>query len=348
MELALQLARRRKGLTHPNPTVGCVVVREGEIVGLGYHERAGLPHAEIVALDQAGEKAKGSTVYLTLEPCVHFGKTPPCTDALVRFEVRRVVVATLDPNPLVSGKGIGRLKREGIEVEIGLCEEEAKELNEDFFTYIVHKRPYVTLKLAQTVDGRVATVSGDSKWITSLKSRKFAHRLRSEASAILVGINTVLKDDPLLTIRHFPFERQPMRIVVDPELDIPLHSKVITDRSAETLVVFSKRDLHKERDLRDRGAHLLYMERISLRDLLRELANRGIVHLLVEGGAYTITQFLREGVWDRIVVFQAPKLIGEGLGIGDLGVKNMDQALGLKLRREIKLGEERVFEYVKS
>lgn len=346
MSLALSLARRRKGLTHPNPTVGCVVVKDGEIVGLGYHERAGYPHAEVVALDQAGEKARGSTVYVTLEPCTHFGRTPPCTDALIGAGVRRVVIATIDSNPLVGGKGVQKLREAGIEVEVGVLEEEAKRLNEDFFTFISQRRSYVTLKLAQTVDGRIATVSGESKWITSIESRRFAHRLRAEAGTVLVGINTVLRDNPSLTVRHFPWERQPKRIVIDPDLDIPLDSKLVNDGEASTLIVFSKRNLSKEEELIEKGVELLYMEEIVIRDLLEELARREIVHILVEGGAFTVTQFLKEGLWDRLVIFQAPKLMGEGKGIGDLGTDSMEKVLSLKLRKEIRIGEERVFEYV--
>ncbi len=346
MDLALSLARRRKGLTHPNPTVGCVIVKNGEVVGLGYHERVGFPHAEVVALQQAGERARGATVYITLEPCTHFGKTPPCTDALIRAGVKKVVIATLDRNPIVGGKGVEKLNEAGIEVQIGIREKEAQELNEDFFTYISEKRPYITLKLAQTLDGRIATLTGDSKWITSFSSRRFAHRLRIEVSAILVGINTVLKDDPLLTVRHIPTEKQPLRIVIDPELEVPLNAKIITDRSAYTLIVFSRRDLEKEKKLLEAGVGLLYMEEINLRELMKELAKREIVHLLVEGGAFTITEFLKEKLWDRIVIFQAPKILGEGKGIGYLGIEKIEETLKLKLRKEHRLGDEHVFEYV--
>lgn len=346
MRLALSLARRRKGLTHPNPTVGCVIVKHGEVVGLGYHEKAGYPHAEVVALQQAGSRAKGSTVYVTLEPCVHFGRTPPCTEALIEAGVRRVVVATVDRNDLVSGKGIEKLREKGIEVRVGVCEEEANLLNEDFFTFVSKKRPFVTLKLAQTVDGRVATVTGESKWISSPESRRFAHRLRAEASAVLVGITTVLRDDPKLTVRHIPFGRQPLRVVIDPDLDIPLNSNLVKDKEAETLVVFSRRKPDVEALLLEEGVKLLYMERIELPDLLEELAKRDIVHLLVEGGAYTVSRFLKENLWDRLIIFQAPKLFGGGKGLEDLGVSGVKDAVRLRVRREWRLGEDRVFEYV--
>ncbi len=346
MNLALSLARRRKGLTHPNPTVGCVIVKDGEIVGLGYHERAGYPHAEVIALEQAGERAKGATAYITLEPCTHFGRTPPCTDALLEAGIKRVVIATLDRNEVVGGKGVDKLRDAGVDVDVGICEEEAALLNEDFFTYISKGRPYVTLKLAQTVDGKIATVTGDSKWITSVQSRKFAHRLRSEASAVLVGITTVLKDDPQLTIRHFPFERQPLRIVIDPDLEIPIESKLVRDRSAPTLVVFSERKPDIEQALIEAGVQLLHMEEINLSKLLEELARREVVHLLVEGGAYTVTRFLREGLWDRLVIFQSPKIFGSGKGVDNLGIMNVEEALKMRIRREWRIGEDRVFEYV--
>jgi len=211
MGLALSLAERWKGLTHPNPTVGCVVVRRGEIAGLGYHRGPGHPHAEVVALQQAGSRAEDSEVYLTLEPCTHYGRTPPCTLALLEAKVRKVVVAVTDRNPAVQGKGIEALRSAGVEVIVGTEEEKAYRLNEDFFTYITSERPYVTLKLAQTADGKMATLTGDSKWITSLESRRYAHRLRMHATAVLVGLNTVLRDDPLLTVRHIPSPRNPLR-----------------------------------------------------------------------------------------------------------------------------------------
>lgn len=346
MSLALSLAKRRKGLTHPNPTVGCVIVKEGEVVGLGFHEGAGRPHAEVVALDQAGDEAEGSTLYVTLEPCTHHGRTPPCVEAILKAKVKRVVVAVEDPNPAVSGKGIERLRSEGIEVDVGVLKEEARLLNEDFFTYITSNRPYVTLKLAQTLDGRIATVTGDSRWITSSESRRFAHRLRLEASAILVGINTVLRDDPLLTVRYLPVRKRILKVVIDPELEIPDEANVLDRSGGDTLVVHTRRDPGKEEILRKKGANLLFMERIDLRKLLKTLRDMGVMHLLVEGGGYTVTQFLKEGLFDRLVLFQAPKLLGEGIGIGDLGVERVEESLKLSLRREIRIGEERFFEYV--
>ncbi len=346
MDLALSLAERWKGYTHPNPTVGCVIVKNGRIVGLGYHEGAGRPHAEIVALEQAGDEARDAEVYVTLEPCVHQGRTPPCTSALLKAGVRRVVVALTDRNPLVRGKGIEKLRSAGVEVLVGVREERALRLNEDFFTYISSERPYVTLKLAQTVDGRIATPEGDSRWITSEESRRYAHRLRLHATAILVGLNTVLRDDPLLTVRHVPSLRNPLRVVVDPELCIPSDARLLTDRSAPTAVIFSERNPSREKEVRAAGAELIHLEDLSPGSILRELHRRGVVHLLVEGGAYTVTEFLKAGLWDRLVVFEAPKLLGRGKGIEDLGVRRVVDALKLRLREEIRLGEERVLEFV--
>ncbi|RMH08689.1 MAG: bifunctional diaminohydroxyphosphoribosylaminopyrimidine deaminase/5-amino-6-(5-phosphoribosylamino)uracil reductase RibD [Aquificota bacterium] len=347
MHLALELARLRKGLTHPNPTVGAVVVKEGRVVGQGYHERAGMPHAEVVALQQAGELVRGADLYVTLEPCTHYGRTPPCTDAIIRAGVKRVVIATLDPNPVVSGKGVEKLRSSGIEVRVGVLEEEAKRLNEDFFTYITQKRPYITLKLAQSIDGCIATKRGDSKWITSRESRDFAHRLRAEATAVLVGINTVLRDDPLLTIRAFPWERQPLRVVLDPELKIPMECNLVKDPSAKTLVFTSSEKEEKIKALEEVGVEVVLQKPLSLRGVLDELFAREVMHLLVEGGARTVSGFIKEGLYDRFFVFFAPILIGDGVKISDLGVELLSEAPRLCLRGVKVFGGDLAVEYVR-
>ncbi len=351
MKRALELASLRKGLTHPNPTVGCVIVKDGEVIAEGYHERAGMPHAEVVALERAGDKARGATLYVTLEPCTHFGRTPPCTDAIIRAGLKRVVIATLDPNPLVSGKGVERLKKAGIEVSVGILEEEAKRLNEDFFLYITQKRPYITLKWAQSVDGSLATKRGDSQWISSQKSRDFAHRLRAEATAILVGINTVLRDNPKLTVRAFEWERQPMRVVLDPQLKIPEDCNLVRDGQAQTIIFTASEDREKIKRLEEKGIKVLLApvkdRRLDLKEVLRELYFLEVMHLLVEGGAVTLTSFIREGLFDRLWVFIGPLLIGEGKRIGDLGVELLKEAPKLKLR-EIKTFEGDVaLEYIR-
>lgn len=348
MRLALELAKKQKGYTHPNPTVGAVVVKEGKVVGLGYHERAGKPHAEVIAINQAGDKAKGATLYVTLEPCTHYGRTPPCTNLIIEKGIKRVVVATLDPNPVVSGKGVERLKNAGIEVEVGVLEKEAKELNEDFFTYITQRRPYVTLKWAQTLDGKLATLMGDSKWISSFESRKLAHLLRREATAVLVGVNTVIKDDPELTVRYLPTQRQPLRVVLDPNLRIPLNSKVLDQSVAKTLVITSKGQSEKVKALKERGVEVLQLENISIPNILKALYEREVMHLLVEGGPKTLSSFLKEKIFDRICVFVAPKIMGEGLSFEGLGIKKIEESLKLKKRKSLNLGEDLYLEYAKE
>lgn len=351
MKRALELALLRKGLTHPNPTVGCVIVKDGEVVAEGYHERAGMPHAEVVALEKAGQKAIGATMYVTLEPCTHFGRTPPCTDAIIRAGLKRVVVATLDPNPLVSGKGVERLRRAGIEVDVGVLEEEARRLNEDFFTYITQKRPYITLKWAQSIDGSLATRTGDSKWITSEESRQFAHRLRAEATAVLVGIGTVLKDNPQLTVRAFHWERQPVRVVLDPHLRIPEDSQLLNTQEAPTIIFTASEKKEKIKELEGRGVRVLFAPLkeggLDLKEVLRELYFLEVMHLLVEGGPLTLTSFLKEGLFDRLWVFVGPLLVGEGKRIGDIGVEFLKDALRLKLREVKRFGEDVALEYVK-
>ncbi len=347
MQLALSLARERKGATHPNPTVGCVIVKDGEVVGKGFHEAAGKPHAEVIALREAGESAKGATVYVTLEPCSHHGRTPPCSEALIEAGVSRVVIATIDPNPLVSGKGIEKLRRAGIEVQVGVCEEEASRLNEDFFTYIKEGRPYITLKMAQSIDGRFATITGNSKWITSQGSRRYAHKLRSEATAILVGVGTILEDNPRLTVRHVNTQRQPVKVVLDPHLDTPVDAEVF--KEGRVILITSLREVSKYDGKENVEVITLGLinGNFDLGEVLKELHKREIMHLMVEGGAYTITGFLRAGLYDRVCVFQAPKFIGEGKGIGDLGIRKVSESITLRLRELKRLGDDIYLEYVR-
>ncbi len=351
MRRALELAKLRKGITHPNPTVGCVIVKDGKIIAEGYHEKVGMPHAEAVALEKAGTQAEGSTLYVTLEPCTHYGRTPPCTDAIIRAKVKRVVIATLDPNPLVSGRGVQKLRDAGIDVCVGVLEDEARELNEDFFTYITQKRPYITLKLAQSIDGRIATKHGESQWITNQESRTFAHRLRAQATAVLVGINTVLRDDPSLTVRHIPWESQPIRVVLDPNLRIPITSKLVREKTAKTLIITASENREKMKILEDEGIKVLLAPaeegKLILREVLRELYFMEIMHLLVEGGAQTITSFIKEDLYDRLFIFLAPILIGEGIGIGDIGTSKLLDAKRHMLKSIYRFGDDVGLEYKK-
>ena len=349
MKRAIALAKTRKGLTHPNPTVGCVIVKDGKIVGEGVHLRAGRPHAEVEALKKAGPKAKGSTVYVTLEPCAHYGRTPPCSLELIRAGVKRVVVATLDPNPKVAGKGIENLKRAGIEVTVGVCQREAKKLNEDFFHWITTQTPFVVLKVAQTLDGFIATEGGKSKWITSERSRRLVHRLRCESSAILVGVGTVLKDDPQLTVRLFPCEKKPLRVVLDTYLKIPEEANILKG-DAPTLIFTAHGDPQKIRRLEKRGIEVIKIPAegglLDLKEVLKVLGQREVVQLLVEGGAKVFGQFFKGGLWNKLVVFTAPKVFGRGVSpFEGFKVENPREGEILKLENLKRIEEDIYAEY---
>jgi diaminohydroxyphosphoribosylaminopyrimidine deaminase / 5-amino-6-(5-phosphoribosylamino)uracil reductase len=336
MRQAVVLARRGVGKTSPNPAVGCVIVRDGAVVGRGWHKKAGTPHAEVHALNEAGELAAGADVYVTLEPCAHFGKTPPCAKALIAAKVARVFVAMVDPNPLVAGGGIRMLREAGIEVQTGLLEEACRELNRPFIKWIQTKLPYVILKSAVTLDGKTATSNGDSKWITSDRSRREVHRLRGRVDAIMVGVGTVLKDDPLLTCR-VPGGKDPLRVVVDSTLRIPLHAAILSVKSsAGTLIASCSADQARIEAVTSRGAEILGCHenngRVDLADLFRELGARGVQSVLLEGGSHLAGAALRAGLIDKCMIFLAPKLVGGGgfgLFSGD-GVGLMEDAIKLE------------------
>jgi diaminohydroxyphosphoribosylaminopyrimidine deaminase / 5-amino-6-(5-phosphoribosylamino)uracil reductase len=336
MRQAVVLARRGVGKTSPNPAVGCVIVRDGAVVGRGWHKKAGTPHAEVHALNEAGELAAGADVYVTLEPCAHFGKTPPCAKALIAAKVARVFVAMVDPNPLVAGGGIRMLREAGIEVQTGLLEEACRELNRPFIKWIQTKLPYVILKSAVTLDGKTATSNGDSKWITSDRSRREVHRLRGRVDAIMVGVGTVLKDDPLLTCR-VPGGKDPLRVVVDSTLRIPLHAAILSVKSSVgTLIASCSADQARIEAVTSRGAEILGCKesdgRVDLADLFRELGARGVQSVLLEGGSHLAGAALRAGLIDKCMIFLAPKLVGGGgfgLFSGD-GVGLMEDAIKLE------------------
>jgi diaminohydroxyphosphoribosylaminopyrimidine deaminase/5-amino-6-(5-phosphoribosylamino)uracil reductase len=348
MRLALRLAQRGKGLTSPNPLVGSVIVQGKTVVGRGYHHRAGEPHAEILALRQAGKKARGATLYLNLEPCDHFGRTPPCTRAILKAGIKRVVVGMKDPNPLVSGRGIRRLRRGKVLVEVGILGRECQELNAPFCKFITTHKPYVTLKAAASLDGKVATRSGDSRWISSEASRSYVHRLRREMDAVMVGIGTVLQDDPLLTVR-LPGKtclHSPLRVIVDSHLRLPLHSKLVSTAGQYPTLVATTRAAPPLREKRLARAKVEVLAvasdrqgRVSLKALLEELARRGLMSVLLEGGPTLNASALRERLVDRLLFFFAPKVIGGKRapamigGEGALRVKEAEQVRILKVRR---------------
>lgn len=317
MKRALRLAAKGRGRTSPNPMVGAVVVREGEVVGEGYHEEYGGPHAEVNALRRAGEAARGATVYVTLEPCNHHGKTPPCTDALLKAGVERVIVGMRDPNPHVEGYGGDFLHRRGMTVSLGLLEQECRELNQAFIKYITRGLPYVVVKAAATLDGRIATRAGDSRWISNERSRAFVHELRCAADAILIGIGTALADDPLLTARpstKIPC-RQPVRVVLDRELRISPVSQIVKTASSVPALVVCGEEASPEREkvLRTAGVDILRIPerdgRLRLGRLLEELGKRQVTNLLVEGGGRVIGEFIERRFVDEFHFFYAPKIL---------------------------------------
>jgi diaminohydroxyphosphoribosylaminopyrimidine deaminase/5-amino-6-(5-phosphoribosylamino)uracil reductase len=340
MRLALREARRGLGRTSPNPAVGAVLVKGGRVVGRGHHARAGAPHAEVAAIHDAGSRARGADLYTTLEPCDHFGRTPPCSLAMLEAGVRRVFSGSSDPNPRVNGRGLRRLRRAGVEVRTGLLRAECDAINETWFRYITTGRPHVTLKLAATLDGRIATSGGDSRWVTGPAARAIVHRLRNAADAVLVGAGTARADDPRLTAR-LPGGRgrDPIRVVLDSRLRLPAGLRLLRPRSAApTLVahVAGKAPARPPRGVeyvrcRARGG------RVDLRDLLRRLGRRGVTTLLVEGGGEVAASLLAAGLVDRLLLFVAPRLAGGGLSwLPGRGPARMAGALAvrdLKVRR---------------
>jgi diaminohydroxyphosphoribosylaminopyrimidine deaminase/5-amino-6-(5-phosphoribosylamino)uracil reductase len=344
MRVALREAAKGLGRTSPNPAVGAVLVKNGRVVARGHHARAGGPHAEVVAIRAAGARARGADLYTTLEPCDHYGRTPPCSIAILEAGVRRVFAGSSDPNPLVNGKGVERLRRAGVEVVTDVLAAQCDALNAHWFRYIRDRRPYVTLKAAVTLDGRIATRTGDARWVTGEEARRWVHRLRDRVDAVLVGAGTARADDPLLTTR-LPGGRgrDPVRVVLDTDLSLPARLKLLRPRSpAPTLVAHAS---SRTRRLAP-GVEALRCRRgkggVDLRDLLAKLAERGVTHLLVEGGARVHARFLEEGLVDRVAVFVAPKLAG-GDGVPLLagrGPARMADALRLDEVQVERVGDD--------
>lgn len=350
MKRALALARR--GHTSPNPMVGAVVVRDGVIVGEGFHPRAGEPHAEVFALNEAGSLAEGADLYVTLEPCSHFGRTPPCADAVVKAGIRRVFAAMVDPNPQVCGTGIRRLRDAGIHVEIGMMEAEACELNRGFIKRTTTGMPFVLWKAAMSLDGKIASNSGDSRWITGERSRKEVHKLRNEHDAVITGIGTVLADDPELTVRGIRGAVNPAIVVVDSRASTPLTARVLKSDADVFIVVTGHADRERIKGLEDAGATILMIpeadERVDLRALMARLAEAGINTLMLEGGGELAASMLGAGLIDRGMIFVAPKIIGgrdaKTIVEGD-GVEMMADALNASNLRTRRFGEDITLEF---
>jgi len=349
MNMAIELAQKGRGYVNPNPMVGAVIVKNGKIIGKGYHHAFGRAHAEINALVKAGAKAKGSTMYVNLEPCSSFGKTPPCTRAIIKTGVRKMVIGTCDPNPLNHGKGIKELKRNGIRVESGLLKKEAKELNEKFFTYHKKKRPFITVKCAMTLDGKIATVTGSSRWVTCKKARDYGHLLRHEHDAVMAGINTIKTDDPELTARFNEKMRKPYIVVVDSHLSIPTSARVIKNAGKNKVIIATTKTSppNKKKQLLPRGAEVLTLTskngRVCLSALIKKLHHVGITSILVEGGGEIIHSLLHERLADKIYFFYAPKILGGRIAptsVEGNGIKDINKAIKIRDMRYSKIGED--------
>ncbi len=351
MKLALRLARKGLGKVSPNPMVGAVIVKDNRIIGQGYHRRFGDKHAEINAIEAATESIAGATLYVTLEPCRHWGKTPPCTDALIRSQIGRIVIGVLDPNPLMRGKSVELLKQHGIESKVGVLEDECRALNKAHFKLMTTGRPLVILKFAQTLDGRIATSSGDSRWISSEKFLRLVHQLRATNDAIMVGVGTIIADDPQLTVRRIK-GRNPVRIVLDATLRIPSEARVLKNQelALTILATTSRANEPKLSRLREMGIEVIVNPEddkgeVDLKHLLGVLGKRGIASVLVEGGSGVITSFLRQSLADRLVIAVAPKIMGKGIeAVAELGITEVSQSLKLSYQRVFRRGDDLVIE----
>jgi diaminohydroxyphosphoribosylaminopyrimidine deaminase/5-amino-6-(5-phosphoribosylamino)uracil reductase len=347
MKLALSLARRGRGYVSPNPMVGAVIVKNGRIIGQGFHRRFGGNHAEIEAIKNAGGNVAGSTLYVTLEPCCHEGKTPPCINSVIEHKIARVVIGTVDSNPLVSCQGVNCLQNSDIEVRTGVLENECRSLNETFFYYMETGLPFITVKYAQTLDGRIATLTGDSQWISSEASLKFAHKLRAEHDAVLVGLGTVMKDDPQLTVRHVR-GRNPLRVIVDSGLKVSPKAKMLKDTSLAPTIIATVRKTSdaRFRNLAASGAEIITVGgdekgRVDLKKLFKVLAERKISSILVEGGAQIITSVLKNNLANRIITVIAPKIIGKGIeAVGDLNIRDLKSAKILSVQKVLMRGDD--------
>jgi len=355
MSLALKLAKKAEGMTSPNPMVGAVLAKKDKIIGQGFHKKAGLPHAEIEAFNDAIKKKNsinGATLYVTLEPCCHENKrTPPCVRAIIKNKISKVYVAMLDPNPKVSGNGVKLLRKNGIQVEVGILEEKAKEINEAFTKYITTKRPFVILKLAATMDGKIAAYTGDSKWIGSPAQRKYAHKLRNKVDGVMVGIETVLKDNPSLNVRLSGKIADPIPIVLDRKLRIPLNANLLKIHEHQIVATSAQLKPSKVERLQNLGATILHIKedksgRLNLRELVRKLGKQEIMSVLIEGGSKVAASALKSGIVDKVVFFYSPKIVGsEGISmIGELGISTIKKSLQIKNTKIRKIKDEVMIE----
>ncbi len=353
INLTLKLAEKGRGAVSPNPLVGAVIVKDGRIIGQGYHEKFGEAHAEINAINSANESIEGATLYVNLEPCSHYGKTPPCADEIIKQKISKVVIGSKDPDPLVNGKGIERLRTAGIEVKADVLKAECEELNKFFFKSRRQNQPYVTLKVAQTIDGKIADADGYSKWITSEESRKFVHKMRSEYDAVLIGKNTALKDNPGLDVR-LSEGRDPVRVILDKNLELDSGLKIFRKTDGKNIIVASENKKTDEESLNNsrlNDTEVLFVKEdesgnLNILDILEKLHNRGITSILVEGGGKVFSSFIRNKLFDEIYLFTGPKILGEGISsIEKIGIGKMDKAMELKLKEVRQIGNDALLIY---
>lgn len=350
----MRQALRASGKTFPNPLVGAVVVKSGRVIARGYHKKAGLPHAEIVALSLAGRQASGATLYVTLEPCAHFGRTPPCTDMIIKSGISEVIIGTLDPNPLNNGKGVEVLRKHGIRVEVGFLQDRLKRINKSFIKYITQKIPYVTVKVGQSLDGKIATYRGNSRWITSDQAREYAHRIRDKFDAIMVGVNTILRDNSKLEAASL--SKCLTKIIVDSHLSIPCQAAVLQRPPVIIATLRAAPGQETEnRDILSKKCRILEVKEkeglVNLRDMMKKLARLSITNILVEGGGTLVGSLFDEGLVDRILFFISPKIIGGKEAMSSVmgkGIAHPDKAYRLRDVRLRRIGEDFLVEgYIK-
>jgi len=353
MEKALELAYKAAGRTTPDPMVGAVIVKNGRIVSAGYHKEAGTPHAEALAIKRAGKKAQGSTLYLNLEPCSHYGNNPPCVDAIIGSGIKKVVSSMVDPNPLVKGRGFNKLRKAGIKVEVGLLEDKARALNEFFFKYITTKEPFVILKSAMSLDGKIATKTGESRWISGNTSRKLVHKIRNEVDAIMTGIGTVLADNPTLNVRMIKGKkRNPLKVIIDPFCRTPLNSNVLKNEPKKSIfVVLENTGLAKTSKIEKLGAEVIRMKgkkgMIDLKALMGVLGGMGVMSIMIETGSGLAASALMSGIVDKLMLFVAPKVIGgkdAPSPVGGEGIAKLSKVLHSKDLKCSKVGEDVLIE----
>lgn len=338
MKRAITLSRKGIGYVNPNPLVGAVIVKHGEIIGEGYHEKIGENHAEINALNSCKESPQDATMYVTLEPCSHYGRTPPCVEAIIKAGIKEVIIGLIDPNPRVSSKGVDRLRKNNIKVITGVCVDEIRELNRTFIKYITTKKPYCIMKTAMTLDGKIASVTGDSKWISCEKSREYVHRIRHEMKAIMVGIGTILEDNPNLTTRLSNIKGiDPIRIIVDTKCRIPLDANVITAKGETIIATTNDAPLEKVNSLMEKGVKVIYVNKknnmVDIEQLIGKLGQMEIDSILLEGGSKLNYSCLVAGIIDEIITFISPKIIGGSkakTSIGGMGIPLMQDAYMLE------------------